>query len=87
MKPDLAVRPRTNWTPWPSWPPPATYKQTVLKSFGQVADTLTALENDAQSVDRQREASMEGQTETLLVKYRKLVEDYFRAAAVAGNDR
>jgi NodT family efflux transporter outer membrane factor (OMF) lipoprotein len=32
----------------------ATYKQTVLTSFQQVADTLTALDNDAQSVARWR---------------------------------
>ena len=34
----------------------ANYQQTVLTSFGQVADTLKALEHDAQLVDGQRRA-------------------------------
>ena len=34
----------------------ATYRQTVLDAFGQVADLLSAMQNDARSVDTQREA-------------------------------
>jgi NodT family efflux transporter outer membrane factor (OMF) lipoprotein len=34
----------------------ATYQQTVLNAFGQVADTLQALENDADSLRTQRRA-------------------------------
>jgi NodT family efflux transporter outer membrane factor (OMF) lipoprotein len=54
----------------------ATYKQTVLKSFGQVADTLTALENDAQLLDRQREASESAQPS------RQLVQETYRGGGV-----
>ena len=32
------------------------YRQTVLQAFGQVADTLQALEHDAKALDAQREA-------------------------------
>jgi outer membrane protein TolC len=32
------------------------YRQTVLQAFGQVADTLQALEHDATALDAQREA-------------------------------
>jgi NodT family efflux transporter outer membrane factor (OMF) lipoprotein len=32
----------------------ATYRQTVLQAFGQVADTLRALEHDAEALDAQR---------------------------------
>ena len=35
----------------------ATYRQTVLDAFRQVADLLQSIENDAQSVSDQREAS------------------------------
>jgi len=34
----------------------ATYQQTVLNAFGQVADLLSALQTNASAVDRQREA-------------------------------
>lgn len=34
----------------------ATYQQTVLDAFGQVADLLSALQSDARSVDNQRES-------------------------------
>jgi outer membrane protein TolC len=34
----------------------ATYQQTVLNAFGQVADSLQALENDADSLRTQRRA-------------------------------
>lgn len=34
----------------------ATYQQTVLEAFGQVADLLTALANDQRGVDNQRDA-------------------------------
>lgn len=34
----------------------ATYRQTVLQAFGQVADTLRALEHDAELVDAERRA-------------------------------
>jgi outer membrane protein TolC len=34
----------------------ATYQQTVLNAFGQVADTLQALNNDADSLRTQRRA-------------------------------
>jgi NodT family efflux transporter outer membrane factor (OMF) lipoprotein len=34
----------------------ATYRQTVLQAFGQVADTLRALDHDAQLVDDERHA-------------------------------
>lgn len=34
----------------------ATYRQTVLVAFGQVADLLTAMQNDAKSVSMQRDA-------------------------------
>jgi NodT family efflux transporter outer membrane factor (OMF) lipoprotein len=34
----------------------ATYQQTVLDAFGQVADLLSAMRNDARSVEMQREA-------------------------------
>ena len=34
----------------------ATYRQTVLDAFGQVADLLSALQSDARSVDNQRES-------------------------------
>lgn len=54
----------------------ATYKQTVLKSFGQVADTLTALENGAQLLDRQREAAESAQTS------RELVQETYRGGGV-----
>ncbi|MGO8919407.1 MAG: efflux transporter outer membrane subunit [Stellaceae bacterium] len=33
-----------------------TYRQTVLQAFGQAADTLRALEHDAQALDAQRNA-------------------------------
>ncbi len=32
------------------------YRQTVLQAFGQVADTLQALEHDAKAIDVQRDA-------------------------------
>jgi NodT family efflux transporter outer membrane factor (OMF) lipoprotein len=35
----------------------ATYQQTVLSAFGQVADLLTAMQNDARLVAMQREAT------------------------------
>ena len=34
----------------------ATYRQTVIEAFGQVADLLHSLNNDARTVDNQREA-------------------------------
>jgi outer membrane protein TolC len=34
----------------------ASYQQTVLQSFGQVADTLTALDHDAEQLAAQRQA-------------------------------
>ncbi|HEX2815032.1 MAG TPA: efflux transporter outer membrane subunit [Phenylobacterium sp.] len=34
----------------------ATYRQTVLESFGQVADVLQALDHDAQALDAQRQS-------------------------------
>jgi len=46
----------------------ATYQQTVLNAFQQVADTLTALENDAQLVDRQRAASESANTARSLIR-------------------
>jgi NodT family efflux transporter outer membrane factor (OMF) lipoprotein len=33
-----------------------TYRQTILQAFGQVADTLHALEHDAKAIEAQREA-------------------------------
>jgi len=42
----------------------ATYKQTVLQSFGQVADTLQALTHDAESLAAQRHA-LESSEESL----------------------
>lgn len=54
----------------------ASYKQTVLKSFGQVADTLTAIENDAQLLDRQRDASESAKTS------RQLVQETYRGGGV-----
>ncbi len=35
----------------------ATYRQTVLEAFGQVADLLAALANDQRAVDNQRDAA------------------------------
>ena len=46
----------------------ANYQQTVLTSFGQVADTLTAIENDAQLLDRQRSASESAGTARALIQ-------------------
>jgi NodT family efflux transporter outer membrane factor (OMF) lipoprotein len=40
----------------------ATYKQTVLQSFGQVADVLQALENDAALLDEQQRAVQSART-------------------------
>lgn len=54
----------------------ATYKQTVLSSFVQVADTLTALETDAQSLDRQRAASKSAETA------RQLLQETYRGGGV-----
>lgn len=46
----------------------AQYKQTVLTSFAQVADTLQALENDAALVDGQRKALESAQTTLQLTR-------------------
>lgn len=46
----------------------ATYQQTVLNAFQQVADTLTGLQNDAELVDRQRSASESADSERSLVR-------------------
>jgi NodT family efflux transporter outer membrane factor (OMF) lipoprotein len=54
----------------------ATYKQTVLTSFGQVADTLTAIDNDAQLLDRQRSAQDSAATT------RQLVQETYRGGGV-----
>jgi NodT family efflux transporter outer membrane factor (OMF) lipoprotein len=54
----------------------ASYKQAVLLSFGQVADTLTAIENDAQLADRERSASDSAGTT------RQLTEETFRGGGI-----
>ncbi len=54
----------------------ASYKQTVLTSFGQVADTLTAIENDAELLDRQRSAQDSAGTT------RQLIQETFRGGGV-----
>lgn len=54
----------------------ASYKQTVLTAFGQVADTLTAIENDAELVDRERSAS-----DSALMT-RQLTEETFRGGGI-----
>jgi NodT family efflux transporter outer membrane factor (OMF) lipoprotein len=54
----------------------ATYKQTVLTSFGQVADTLTAIDNDAQLLDRQRSAQDSAATT------RQLIQETYRGGGV-----
>jgi len=54
----------------------ATYKQTVLTSFGQVADTLTAIENDAELLDRQRSAQDSAGTT------RQLIQETYRGGGV-----
>jgi outer membrane protein TolC len=40
----------------------ATYRQTVLQSFGQVADTLQALDHDAQLVAAEQQALASSQS-------------------------
>lgn len=54
----------------------ATYKSTVLTAFGQVADTLTAIQNDAELVDRQRAASESAGTT------RQLIQETYRGGGV-----
>jgi NodT family efflux transporter outer membrane factor (OMF) lipoprotein len=54
----------------------ATYKQTVLTSFGQVADTLTAIQNDAQLLDRERSAQESAGTT------RQLIQETYRGGGV-----
>ena len=46
----------------------ATYRQTILTAFGQVADVLTALENDAQLFDYQRSALESADTTRQLIR-------------------
>jgi NodT family efflux transporter outer membrane factor (OMF) lipoprotein len=54
----------------------AGYQQTILTSFGQVADVLTAIENDAQLLDQQRSASESAGTT------RQLIGETFRTGSV-----
>jgi NodT family efflux transporter outer membrane factor (OMF) lipoprotein len=54
----------------------ATYQQTVLTSFQQVADTLTALQNDAESLDRWRSATESADAE------RGLIRETYRSGGV-----
>jgi len=54
----------------------ATYQSTVLTAFQQVADTLTALDNDAQSLERWRAATESADTE------RELVRETYRGGGV-----
>lgn len=54
----------------------STYKSTVLTAFGQVADTLTAIENDAELVDRERSASDSAGTT------RQLIQETYRGGGV-----
>jgi NodT family efflux transporter outer membrane factor (OMF) lipoprotein len=54
----------------------AGYKQTILTSFGQVADVLTAIENDAQLLDQQRSASESAETT------RRLISETFRGGNI-----
>lgn len=54
----------------------ASYQQTILTSFGQVADVLTALENDALLLDQQRSASQSAETA------RQLIRETFRGGGV-----
>lgn len=54
----------------------ATYKQTVLTSFGQVADTLTAIQNDAELLDRERSAQESAGTT------RQLIQETYRGGGV-----
>jgi NodT family efflux transporter outer membrane factor (OMF) lipoprotein len=46
----------------------ANYKQTVLTSFGQVADTLQALAHDAEQLDAQRRALESSETSLKLTR-------------------